>query len=362
MTDRRRVKTRYPGVYYRLAVDGRTRLYEIAYRGTDGRQRFERVEGGERDAVEVRNRILDRMAHGHTVAPTKVTLGEFAPAWLEEQSQLKPKTISSYRWAIDKVLVPRLGTKRLVDINVNHVAGLIADLQKEGKKAWTIRGVLTPLSRIMATAVRRGLAPANPVAQLEKHELPKGDQARMEILDSDGIGRLLGVATATYKPLLATAVFTGMRIGELLALRWDDVDWDEGVIHVRDSKTRAGVREVVLMPALQQLLAKHSLEHEGSTYVFETRDGEHMKQRTVLRALAATLKRAKLPHMRFHDLRHTYASILIDQGHPETFICEQLGHANASITRSVYGHLFDRKKRREEARNRLEAAFGEVLA
>jgi integrase len=140
------------------------------------------------------------------------------------------------------------------------------------------------------------------------------------------------------------------------------VDWAEGIIHVRDAKTKAGVREVVLMPALQQILADHSLKND-TTLVFETKRGKRIEHSSVRRdALYPALKKAGVTkRIRFHDLRHTYASILIDQGHPETFICEQMGHANPAITRRIYGHLFDRDKRREDARSKLEAAFGQVL-
>lgn len=364
MSDRKRHKTKYPGVYYRERPDG-SRQYIIWYVGTDGKGRFENVYGGEKDAVRARAKIIDRIAHGHKVAPTSTTFAEFAATWLEEQTGLKPKTISTYRWAIEQQLIPRLGVRlKLVDLDVNRVAAMVAEMRSEGKKAWTIRACLTPLSRIMATAVRRGLAPANPVPQLERSERPQGDQARMEILDSDEIKLLLDNATEWYKPLLATAIFTGLRIGELLNLKWSDIDWEEGVLHVRESKTRAGVREVVLMPALQQILATHSLDREGSVYVFETHEGQQMKHRTVTRrALEDTLKRAKISkRIRFHDLRHTFASILISHNYELTYIAEQMGHANPSITLRIYGHLLDRKKRRQEARERMEAAFGGVLS
>ncbi len=363
MPSRPRIKTRHPGIYYRERPGGE-RQYVIWYTGTDGKPRFENVPGGEQDAVKARARILDRIAHGHSVAPTKLTIAEWAPQWLEERDNLKPRTRETYAYQIAQHIVPRLGTTRVCDLSVNHVARLISDMRAEGLSAWTINGTLGPLSGMMRTAVRRGMAPSNPVQLLDRHERPKTAGAEMNILDTNEIKLFLNSATKTYRPLLATAIFTGLRMSELLNLRWEDVDWDAGVIHVRDSKTAAGVREVVLMPALQQILAAHSLENEGSTYVFETRDGQPMKRRTVhRRALEDTLRRAGITkRIRFHDLRHTHASILIDQGHPETFICEQMGHANAAITRRIYGHLFDRDKRREDARAKLEASFGEVLS
>ena len=362
MTTRPRIKTRHPGVYYREREDG-TRQYIIWYVGTDGKARFENVPGGERDAVRARARIVDRIAHGHHVAPSKLRLSDWADQWLEERNDIRPKTYKTYSTVIKCYIVPKLGRHRVCDLNVNHVANFISELREEGKKAATINLALGPLSGMMRTAVRRGLAAQNPVGQLDRHERPKNDARRMEILDTDEIKLVLSSASKTFYVILATAIFTGMRMGELLRLTWEDIDWEGGVVRIPDAKTRAGVREVVMMPALQQILAKHSLAAE-CPLVFHTRTGKKIDPHSLRRdGLKPALSKAGVTkRIRWHDLRHTYASILIDQGHPETFICEQMGHANPAITRRIYGHLFDRDKRREEARRKLEDAFGEVLS
>ena len=361
MDTRPRIRTKHPGIAYRERADG-SRQYMFWYTDSAGKPHWKNVDGGEREAKQARARVVDKMARGEKIIPNRVLFADFARKWLKQQTNLKPKTLETYEWAIEKHLVPKIGERRkLSQIDVNVVAQFIKDMQ--GKKAWTIRACLTPLSGIMRSAVRSGLTPVNPVTQLERSERPQGDQARMNILDTDEIKLLLNAATETYKGLLATAIFTGLRIGELLALKWEDLGWEDGVIHVHDSKTRAGVREVVLMPALQQILATHSLAHEGSVYVFETWQGQQMKRRTVARrALEDTLTRAKIEkRIRFHDLRHTFASILISQGHDWAYISEQMGHSSIATTLRIYGHLMDRHKKREEAREKMEAAYGEVL-
>jgi integrase len=357
---RKRHKTRHPGIYYRERPDG-ARVYIIWYRGTDGKDRFENVAGGERDAVRARSRIIDRKARGEKVAPTNLKLEDWAYQWLGER-EIKPNTYATRLNAIKTHIVPKLGQRRVCDLNVNHVAWFITELHKNGKKASTINVALTTLSGMMKTAVRRGLANANPVSQLERHERPKGDATKMEILDSDEIGKFLASAPKTYYVLLATAVFTGLRISELLSLRWEDVDWDAGVLHVKDAKTKAGVREVVLMDSLQQILAKHSLESTNGL-VFHTRTGKQINRSTLARnSLKPALEKAGITkHIRFHDLRHTFASILIDQKHPETYIAEQMGHSSSDVTRRIYGHLIDRAEKRREARAKMEEAFGEML-
>lgn len=365
MSDRKRIKTSHPGIYYRETAAGRT--YIVWYTGTDGKARFENVPGGERDAIRYRAKVIDRIAHGHKVAPTRTLFSTFARGWLEEQVNLRATSYEAYKYGIEKHLIPRLGERtKLSAIDVNRVASMISQMQREGLAPGTIRHVLKPLSRVMATAVRRGMVGVNPVSLLDRSERPQGSSMKMNILDSEEIRLFLSKASETYYPLLATAIFTGLRRGELLSLRWEDVDWNAGVIRVGESKTSAGVREVVLMDSLKQILATHSLKCESldSEWVFPNRNGAKMNPRTVGRcALKPTLERAGITkRIRFHDLRHTFASMLISHGHEPTYVAEQMGHTSASFTLKTYGHLMDRDRKRETQRRRMEEAFGEVLS
>ena len=358
-SSRKRHKTRHPGVSYRVLANAE-RSYEIWYMGTDGKPRREGGFKTERDAVRARAKVVDKITRGEKVAPTTLKVKDWAPQWLESR-EMRENTRKIREYAIRTHIIPRLGRYRVCDLNVNHVAAMVAGLRSEGYKANTVNIVLGTLSGMMRTAVRRGFANQNPVGQLDRHERPQADRATMSILDSDEI-RLLLANAGNYHVLLATLIFTGLRVSELLALRWDDVDWDEGTLHVRDSKTKAGVRKVLLMPSLRKLLAQHSLEQRGES-VFQTKTGLPIHRGSVARyALNPALKRAGIEKkIRVHDLRHTYASILIHQKHSEAFICEQMGHSSISMTQRVYGHLFDREERMNEARDKLEAEFGQVL-
>jgi integrase len=202
----------------------------------------------------------------------------------------------------------------------------------------------------------------------------------MRILNSEEIDAVLQVATPAYRNVLATAVFTGLRQSELLGLTWADVDLDAGIVRVRrqldrggggysEPKTPRAKRDVVLMPSLVTVLREHKL---ASVYsgpadpVFATRTGRPLYYRNLIRALRLALAKAGLesdgrPRLRFHDLRHTYASLLIAQGLNIAFIANQLGHASPAFTLHVYGGLFDRAEHASRARDRLEAAFGEML-
>lgn len=168
--------------------------------------------------------------------------------------------------------------------------------------------------------------------------------------------------------LLLTAVTTGARRGELLGLRWNDVDRERNRLWVRrssgrngevlDPKTRRSVRAIAITPTLARVLRDHRMASRFKApddYVFASGRATPLDGRNVSRMFSVTLKRAGLPLIRFHDLRHTFASLLIAQGAHAKFISEQLGHASSQITLDRYGHLFDQGYSDES--EKLEAAL-----
>jgi len=356
----KRLPTRFPGVYYRLNAKGERR-YQISYTDSAGARIWKTVDGQLKDAVRTRNQILERMHRGERVVQSKMTVKDLSEKYLRTQtSHLKRSTYGAYEYSLDHYVIPRIGTRRVAEIGVVDVADLLADLSREGLSAWTVRGCLTPLSRMFIWAVRNGWCGRNPVAELDRQERPKGDAKQMRILSSDEIQQVIAAATDTYKLLLMTAIFTGLRRGELLRLRWEDVDLLEGHLTVREAKTKAGEREVVLPPFLVQSLAKASLSH-GEGLVFQTGVGTPMHPRNVNRGLEATLTRAGVPHVRFHDLRHTFASLLIAEGMDVTFVADQMGHANPATTLRIYARLFDPAQKKQQAREKIQNSFGALV-
>jgi integrase len=286
-----------------------------------------------------------------------------------------------YRTALDRHIYPRLGRRRIGDINPDRIAAFILELQQTGLSGWTIRGILTVLGRALGYAARRGVIPDNPIRRLERGERPTTVRREFRILQPDEIDALLKAATHAYRAILATAIFTGLRQGELLGLAWADIDFDAGVVHVRRQldrtgektapKTEKALRDVILMPSLAKLLREHKLAsgHSGpNDSVFATLTGQPMHFRNVTRrGLAAAVAKADLAHdgepkLRFHDLRHCFASLLIAEGLNVVFISRQLGHASPSFTLDVYGGLFDRAEHGRRASEGLEAGFGQLLS
>lgn len=413
----RRISSGRPGVYFReserVMPSGRVktvRTYEVSYVDSTGRRRWQTISGGLQDAVALRESLRTKIRAGERIAPSRKTVAEVAAEWLGSQANLRPRTRERYDVALRTQVLPRLGRLKVSDVTVDHVSTLVREMQeavyfidvngryerrirrrkvrREGKvvhelapfAAWSIRATLTPISGMMAFAIRRGWAAYNPVARLERGERPSTKSRRPRILAPEEIGALLGQA-GRYRPLLATAVFTGMRQGELLGLVWREVDFDAGMIHVStqlDRKTRQRVepktegakRSIALAPFLARLLREHKLESAHSAdgdFVFSSIAGTGLAARNVAtRGLERAAKRAGLvvegkPRLRFHDLRHGYGSALIAQGLDLAHVSKQMGHASPAITASIYLHEFDEKRNAERTRNVLEAAFAGIV-
>ena len=311
------------------------------------------------------------------VAGGSERLAVYAEHWLEGVREgVRPRTFHSYSSQLRLHVLPLLGDRTISELSVEDVLELITGLRQAGYTGWTIRTALTPLSRLLNHAVRRGVIQVSPMARLDRTERPAVWAAEQKILTREEIGRLLEGAPPRYGTLLATAVFTGLRQGELLGLKWSEVDFGEGVVKVRKSldrqghrlnpKTRHAMRDVVVMPALARTLQAHrnaSPFPGASDFVFASQRGTPLYWRNVARrALQPALRNAGLEHLRWHDLRHTFASLLISGGANIVYVSRQMGHGSSDITLRCYGHLFDQAEHAQRTRNALEDSFGDLLS
>ena len=303
-------------------------------------------------------------------------LAQYAASWLEGlEGLVQPSTVEAYAGRLQRHVLPRLGERRLDEIDVDDILALISDLRKQGYSGTTIVATLTPLSRLFNHAVRRGLIEVNPVSKLDRSERPRVSRQERPVLNPEEIGRLLEAAAPRFRALLATAILSGLRQGELLGLHWRDVDFNNELIRVRTAldrkrrdvppKTQRAVRDVILMPALAQKLRQHKTEtnfNHPDDYVFTTRTGTpHHAAHIGQRALKPALEKAGLQPVRWHDLRHTFASLLLAGGANITFVSRQLGHTSSQITLGVYAHLLDRDEQARRTREMLQEMLGDVV-
>ena len=365
------------GIVKRTTADGRI-VFEIEYRDSTGRQRRRAVAGGIKAARVALADVKARMGRGERVSPQpRLTFAQAAERYMESATAtLRPRTVEAYGAQLRTHLLPRWAGRRLDSLAVDDVARLVEEMRAEGKRAWTIRGALVVAGRVFEHARRRlGHAGENPVRSLERSERPASDQRDRRILDHDELSRLLAAADERHRPAFAFAAHTGGRLGEVLALRYGDLDLREGTVTFArqldrtgalvEPKTRRARRTVELPTALVVELRERRLREGASadTFLFCNRVGRPFDRRNLTRQLAAAAERAGLtPAPTFHDLRHSHASAWIAAGGDLVELSARLGHGNPAITASVYSHEFEVARRSEERTARLDAIYGSTVA
>lgn len=323
--------------------------YAIVYR-VDGKQVWKNISPNKKDAEKALNQVISDLDNGAYREREETGFSTFAEKWLSYKApQIKPTTVKSYSEMVNQHIAPYFKERKLHRITQHDIDEYVSFKTNEGKlKNKTIGYHVTILKMMLKRAVIWEYIKANPAQYTEK---PKAERKEIEPLGPAEIQVFLQNVTPGFYPFFLTAVFTGMRRGEMLALRWSDINWATGCIHVRRSislgivqepKSKHSIRSIVMAPKLKQVLRKHQLACNPSDLdlVFPNRVGTHMDGRNMYqREFMAGLRRAGLRKVRFHDLRHSYASILICQGENIKFIQNQLGHGSAQVTLDTYGHL-----------------------
>jgi integrase len=260
----------------------------------------------------------------------------------------KPSAIRSYEAALRDHIVPRLGRTRLADVQHRDVQRIADDLLADGRDPSTIRNALMPLRVIFRRAVEDGDLAVNPCAHLR---LPAVRGRRDRIASPEEAQRLLAALPERDRPVWATALYAGLRRGELMALRWDDVDLAAGVIRVERSfddkgrveiepKSRAGRRTVPIVGALRDVLVEHKAwqDRDGGFALGSSAERPFVPSNLWRRAQRAW-KRAGLHPIGLHEARHTFASVLIAAGVNAKAITTYMGHASIQTTYDLYGKL-----------------------
>ncbi len=304
-----------------------------------------------REAEQSLTETMRDLNRGQYVELKEITFAEFAPKWLETSAEgrVRPTTLKSYRDTLRLHLVPFFGHRKLISIRTRDVDEYLASKRRSGKYApASIAKHLMVLKMLMKQAIIWDYAAVNPAEHVKP---PRTIQKEVEVFSPLEIQAFLEAASPEYRPFFTTAVLTGLRLGELLGLKWSDINFRTSQIHVRrayvleqftEPKTRAGIRAVVMAPSLVSTLKRHQLKSPPGDLdlVFATEEGKPLNGSNMRqREFHSALRRAKLHRIRFHDLRHTYASLLIAAGENLKFISSQLGHSSIQVTIDRYGHL-----------------------
>ncbi len=313
--------------------------------------------------------------------PTDPGFHEFASEWFDRhEDEWRENTRLDYRWQLTHHLLPFFAHHKLSEITAQEVDRYRQAKVRAGRlSAESINKTISRIAQILDEAVEYGLLERNP-ARGKKRRMKAAKPRRTWLDRADQLEALLEAAAeldaearadrGTYRhPMVATLALAGLRIGELLALRWRDVDLTAGRLRVTDAKTDAGVREVDLLPALKDILFDYwtSRPAAADALVFPTSTGRRQGATNVRRrVLAKAVERANdrregaglvpLPEsLTPHSLRRTFASILVAIGENPISVMEQLGHTDPKLTLRIYAQAMRREK---GERDRLRALVG----
>jgi integrase len=326
------------------------------------------VRGGEGLAT----RRLRRAAQRHDEGANRITLKQAATAWIDGAADgsirnrsgdsYKPSAIRGYEQALRLRVLPDFGQRRLSELGRNDFQDLADRLASSGTDPSTIRNTLMPLRAIFRRAVARGDVAINPTTGLE---LPAVRGVRERIATPYEAAVLIDAVPSADRAMWATAMYAGLRLGELLALGWSDVDFEAGVIRVERSwdpkegfiepKTRAGRRVAPIPSGLRGLLLEHRLRQgrAGKGLVFGRSATRPFTPPSVQRRARIAWTAAKLTPITPHECRHTFASLMIAAGVNAKALSTYMGHANIAITIDRYGHLMPGNE--QEAAGLLDA-------
>ncbi len=316
------------------------------------------AESEERKAIEARDR-------GTLLDPAQTTIAELLESWLATKAtDVTPQSLKGYEITIRLHLIPALGTIRVQKLTPARLQAQYATWIEQGMSARNIRGCHMRLSQALAQAVRFRLVPTNvcDVVTPPKLTTPRPDVWTI----SEAMAFLDMAATDSLSPLWHLLLLEGMRRGEGLGLRWQDVNWERGTAHIVQTvspdissrgeaviqartKTKAGARTVKLSGATLAALRERRtrwLERRMAAEMWTDNDlivcsskGTPINPNNVTRSFELIVRRAGLRRITPHGLRHTHATMLLKQGVPAKIVSERLGHASISITLDTYSHV-----------------------
>jgi integrase len=300
--------------------------------------------------VELRRRRMN--------APSGKLLRGAAEEWLQAAragivrtrsgDPYKPSAIRGYEFDLKRRVLPELGHLRLSAVTRNRIQDLVEKLISEGFAPSTVGNAVLPLRAIYRRAEERGEVVANPTLNLR---LPANRRRRQRVARPAEVAALLAALPAEHRALWATAIYAGLRRGELQALRWPSLDLERGLIRVEASwdrvaglvspKSRSGERAVPIPGVLRAQLVRHRLRlgGGGEGFVFEGRAGRPIDAEAATRRARRAWTKVGLSPLTLHECRHTYAALMIAAGVNAKALSTYMGHSSITVTLDRYGHL-----------------------
>ncbi|KAA3641957.1 MAG: site-specific integrase [Chloroflexi bacterium] len=334
----------------------------------------------QRECREWIKETLAKIDSGLTYRGASLTIADYLKEWLEiVKPTLRPKTWMQYSQVCNQHIIPHLGRNRLKDLRTDHIQLLYSSNLKEGKSVRTVRLMHSIFRRALNHALEWGLLGRNPIHGAKP---PIQKKKEMKFLNVNQVRALLGTVENTrYEALYHLAVTTGMRQGELLGLKFQDVNYKQKSIRVQrqlqritgqglvfsEPKTRNAKRLISLGDnALGKIISQKDIIDKERLFagnrwqdfdlIFPSIIGTPHEPRNLYRHFIKILMQAGLPKIRFHDLRHTAASLMLQRNiHPKV-VQERLGHSSISLTIDIYSHAMPSMQ--EAIANELDRFLG----
>ena len=338
----------------------------VAGHKSDGRPIFKAVYAhSQKELIPRLNALKETYDGVELTEDSEKSVKEWLNVWLDEYKapMLRSSTVKNYRRYIDSYLIPCIGEKRLTDLNASDVQRMYNRLKARGRvhkhpvyghalSSSVVRSVHLVLHEAMNDAQKKGLIAVNPTVGAS---IPRAEHKEKKVLSRAQIDALLGTVDgdALWYDFFYTELFTGMRRGEICALRWEDFDEESGILHVRrtvrvengidlvgETKTEEGNRKIVLPETLRKLLSERKKNAYGA-WIFHrpTDQTRPLDPVCAYNKLKWALRKAGLPDLRFHDLRHTFATLAASGGIDPKTLAGILGHTNAVFTLDTYTHV-----------------------
>lgn len=352
-----------------IAYDDVRKLYYVTLVwGKQNNSKYKKTTKTTRNKKEAKQILKNHekaLAAGSAISPAKLTFADAVNTYLQyKELDLEQTTINAYR-NIAKHVVKYFKQTPIQAVKVQMLQDYRIALTKKGLCANTIKKHFALLSSVFMDACNKEVIAKNPVAQMERLPSKKQDHVFMTTLE---IAELCKSVEGTKLELPVTlAVYLGLRRGEVLGLRWKDVDFEAGVLHIRNTRTKAGASVIEKEPKTENSKRKLSMpdevrkvllkaqrdqreirltykKYKDSGYVFTRHDGSPFSPNYLSDIFTEHVKKCGMKHITFHGLRHTFASIANNAGVAIGEISSTMGHSNIGVTASVYTHDFGEQK------------------
>lgn len=317
---------------------------------------------------------------GEIIQENKMTTSEWCDIWLQEYTNdIKPLTLASYKGIVKNHIVPLVGNIRLQELTSVHIQKAYNALNQNNISAKTIQNIHGVMHRLLEQAIKIGYIRTN---VSNACVLPKPNRAKINLLNEEQIGRLLaGLSDDVYSDVFFVTLFTGMRQGEVLGLTWDNIDFDNNILIIdkqllkdvnkstgeqfcfaptKNSKSREiAVPECVMNIFRKRLKIRQTrmaildeFDKKWSNLVFTQNNGKHLIHGTVREKYKDFVTKLGIPNSRFHDLRHSYAMISLQNGDDIKTIQDNMGHHCSAFTLQTYA--YSTKKMKKVCANRMD--------